>query len=88
MAMKLADMQAQLAALSAERDVLDKAIEDMIADMADVPADQRKSGEWAPNGALTKKYLELSNRQAEIEAEIVELSRGIMNSDEPPSSVH
>jgi hypothetical protein len=88
MAPKLDDMKVQLAALSAERDVLDSAIEEMIANMAEVPADQRKVGEWSPNGAMTKKYLTLTNRQAEVEAEIVDLGRAIMESDEPASSLH
>jgi hypothetical protein len=85
---KLDDMKVQLAALSAERDVLDSAIEEMIALMAGVPAEQRKGGDWAPNGAMTKKYLALTNRQAEVETEIVAIGRAIMDSDEPASSVH
>jgi hypothetical protein len=88
MAIKLDDMKVQLAALSAERDVLDTAIEEMIVSMAEVPAEQRKVGDWSPNGAMTKKYLDLTNRQAEVEAEIVDLGRAIMESDEPASSLH
>ena len=88
MATKLDDMKTQIAALSAERDVLDGAIEEMIARMAEVPAEQRKQGDWSPNGAMTKKYLDLTNRQAEVEAEIVDLGRAIMESDEPASSLH
>ena len=88
MATKLDDMKVQLAALGAERDVLDSAIEEMIANMAEVPADQRKVGDWSLNGAMTKKYLSLTNRQAEVEAELVELGRAIMESDEPASSLH
>jgi hypothetical protein len=85
---KVDDMKVQLAALSAERDVLDSAIEEMIALMAEVPAEQRKAGDWAPNGAMTKKYLALTNRQAEVETEIVAIGRAIMDSDEPASSLH
>jgi hypothetical protein len=85
---KLDDMKVQLAALSAERDVLDSAIEEMIALMAEVPAEQRKGGDWAPNGTMTKKYLALTNRQAEVETEIVTIGRAIMDSDEPASSLH
>lgn len=85
---KLDDMKVQLTALSAERDVLDSAIEEMIALMAEVPADQRKGGDWAPNGAMTKKYLALTNRQAEVETELVAIGRAIMDSDEPASSLH
>jgi hypothetical protein len=85
---KVDDLKVQLAALSAERDVLDSAIEEMIALMAEVPAEQRKGGDWAPNGAMTKKYLALTNRQAEVETEIVTIGRAIMDSDEPASSLH
>jgi hypothetical protein len=88
MATKLDDMKVQLATLSAERDLLDSAIEEMIANMAEVPAEQRKVGDWSPNGAMTKKYLALTNRQAEVEADIVDLGRAIMESDEPASSLH
>jgi hypothetical protein len=88
MATKLDDMKVQLATLSAERDLLDSAIEEMIANMAEVPAEQRKVGDWSPNGAMTRKYLALTNRQAEVEAEIVDLGRAIIESDEPASSLH
>jgi hypothetical protein len=88
MTTKLDDMKVQLAALSAERDVLDTAIEEMIASMAEVPAEQRNVGDWSPNGPMTKKYLDLTNRQAEVEAEIVDLGRAIMESDERASSLH
>ena len=88
MATKLDDMKMQLAALSAERDVLDSAIEEMNASMAEVPAEERKVGDWSPNGAMTKKYLTLTNRQAEVEADLVEIGRAIMESDEPASSLH
>jgi len=83
MSTKLNDMKAQLAALTEERDRLDQAIEEMIADMAEVPADQRTTGDWAPKGAQTVKYLELTNRQSEVETEIVDLSRAINAADAP-----
>jgi hypothetical protein len=41
-----------------------------------------------PDGASTKKYLELTERQAEVEAEIIELGRAIVETDEPASSLH
>jgi hypothetical protein len=37
---------------------------------------------------MTKKYLALTNRQAEVETEIVTIGRAIMDSDEPASSLH
>ena len=89
MAGQLNDMKARLAELSELRGKLDTAIEEMIGDMAEVAPEQRSAGDWAPNGPKTRKYLELTNNQAEIEAEIVELSRAIAESDdEPPSSLH
>ena len=72
-----------LAELNRERDVLDETIEAMIADMADAPPEVRRSGDWAADGALTRKYLELANRQAELEKEIADLSRIITASAKP-----
>jgi len=88
MANKLDDMKARLADLSSERAQLDTAIDEMIASMAEVPPEQRAASDWAPNGASTRKYLESTNRQAEVEAEIIELGRAIVEADEPASSIH
>lgn len=88
MAKKLEDMKVRLAVLSGERSQLDTGIEEMIANMAEVPAEQRSAGEWGPEGASTKKYLELTKRQAAVEAEIIDLSRDIVETDEPASSLH
>jgi hypothetical protein len=89
MAEKPEDMATRLALLIDERASLDAAIEDMIVSMAQVPAEQRAGGPWARDGASTRKYLELTGRQAEVEAAIITLSRAIVASnDEPPASVH
>ena len=89
MAEKLEDMKTRLAQLTDERTSLDAAIEEMIVSMAQVPAEQRASGPWARDGASTRKYLELTERQAEVETEIVNLGRAIVASnDEPPASLH
>lgn len=89
MAEKLEDMKLRLASLSDERTSLDAAIEDMITDMAQVAPEQRERGAWARDGSSTRKYLELTERQAEVETEIVTLSRAIVASnDEPKSSLH
>lgn len=77
MTKKAADLEASLSELMQERDELDTEIETLIADMADAPPEQRKTGDWAPNGALTLRYLELTNRQAAVEKEIIDLSREI-----------
>lgn len=66
-----------LSEMTRERDELDAVIEELIADMALAPPEARKSGDWATDGASTKRYLELTNRQAELENEIVTLSRAI-----------
>jgi hypothetical protein len=89
MAEKPEDMTRRLAQLNDERASLDAAIEDMIVSMAQVPAEQRAGGPWARDGASTRKYLELTGRQAEVEAEIIKLGRAISSSgSEPDSSLH
>jgi hypothetical protein len=89
MAEKPEDMKARLAQLNDERASLEAAIEDMIASMAQVPPEQRADGAWARDGASTRKYLQLTGRQAEVETEITNLGRAIASSDDgPESSVH
>ena len=88
MANKLDEMKALLADLSSERAQLDAAIEEMIASVAELAPEQRSASDWAPDGASTKKYLELTERQAAVEAEIIELGRAIVETDEPASSLH
>jgi hypothetical protein len=88
MASKLDDMKARLAELSSERAQLDTAIEEMIADLAEVPPEQRSASDWAPDGASTRKYLELTKRQAAVETEIIDLNRAIVENDEPASPLH
>jgi hypothetical protein len=56
--------------------------------MVQVPPEQRLAGDWAPDGTLTRKYLELTSRQAEVETEIVTLGRAFVAEDEPASSLH
>jgi hypothetical protein len=88
MASKLDDMKMRLAELSSERAQLDTAIEDMIADMAQLPPEQRSASDWAPDGASTRKYLELTKRQAAVEMDIIDLNRAIAETDEPASPPH
>ena len=83
MTKKTADLEALLSELTQERTELDSKIEDLIADMADAPPEQRTTGDWAPNGARTRKYLELTNRQAVVEKDIIDLSRQIAAGDGP-----
>ena len=86
MAEKLEEMTARLVQLTEVREILDAAIEDMIASMAQVPAEERAGGPWARDGASTRKYLELTGRQAEVEAEIIKLGRAIASSDDASTS--
>jgi hypothetical protein len=51
--------------------------------MAEATLEQRTTGEWAPDGALTRKYLELTNRQGEVEQEIIDLSRALLADSKP-----
>jgi hypothetical protein len=88
MANKLDDMKVRLAELSSERAQLDAAIEEMIASMAELPPEQRSASDWAPDGASTRKYLELTERQAAVETEIIDLNRAIVEIDEPASPLH
>jgi hypothetical protein len=74
---KLADLEAQLTDLSKERTELDAAIEEMMADMAEVPIEKRSASDWASDGALTKQFLDMTNRQAKLEVEIVAVSWAI-----------
>jgi hypothetical protein len=77
MAKKIDELQSLLAQLTDERDELEAAIEAMISEMADVPVEQRQSGDWASDGAATQHYLERANRLAAVEQAIVDLSRQI-----------
>jgi hypothetical protein len=86
MAEKPEDMKARLARLTDERASLDAAIENMIVDMAQVPVEERAGGPWARDGASTRKYLELTARQAEVETEITNLGRAIASTNNAPTS--
>ncbi len=56
MADKLDDMKLRLAELMSERAQLDAAIEEMIADMAELPPEQRSASDWAPDGVAALVY--------------------------------
>lgn len=75
MSKKIEDLEAQLSALTDERTELEASIEELIADMADVAPEARTTGDWAPKGALTRKYLELTNRLGDVEKDMIDLSR-------------
>jgi hypothetical protein len=83
MSKKSPNLELLLSELTQERTELDTAIENLIADMADAPPEARNSGEWAADGALTKRYLELTNRQAEVERDIIDVSRELTAGAKP-----
>lgn len=76
-----------LADLTRERDELDEQVQTMIGDMAAAPEEQRRSGEWAADGAATARYLALTERLAEVEQTIIDLTRQRVTSG-PQPSVH
>lgn len=85
MSKKSAELETLLSDLLQERTELDSAIETMIAAMAEAAPEQRKTGDWAPNGVLTLRYLELTNRQGEVEQGIIDLSRELAARGTPPT---
>jgi hypothetical protein len=84
---KIEDIESVLADLTRERDVLDDQVQAMIGDMAAAPEEQRRSGQWAANGSATARYLALTERLAEVEQAIIDLTRQRAASG-PPPSVH
>jgi hypothetical protein len=74
-----------LADLARERDELDDQVQAMIGDMAAAPEEQRRSGEWAADGAATTRYLALTERLAEVEQAIIDLTRQRAASGQPPT---
>lgn len=75
-----------LTELLRERDALEAEIETMIGDMAAASDAQRRSGDWAENGAATKRYLDLTERLGDVEQAIIDLTRKA--SSTPPKSLH
>jgi hypothetical protein len=81
MSRKLAELKALLADLKDERETVDAAIEQMIVELAAVLPEQRAGGDWAPGGARTRVFLDLTNRQHDLEAEIDTVSREVAGRD-------
>jgi hypothetical protein len=83
----MSDIKAHFALLQElERENLEvqDAIDTLMAEMERVPPAQRPAAEWGPSGTLTKRFLELSERQNEIAAELKLVSAAI-ESAKPPS---
>jgi cell division protein FtsB len=68
---------ALLKELEQENQEIETTIADLMDEMARVPPDQRSAGEWGPSGTQTKRFIELSERQNEIAAEIKLVSAAI-----------
>jgi hypothetical protein len=69
----MADLKAQFALLDAlerENKTVQEEIDQLIEAMALVPPEQRADSDWGPKGKLTQRFLELSERQNELAAEI------------------
>lgn len=83
MTKKSEDLEARISDLTEERTELEAKIDELIADMADAAPEQRKTGDWATDGRLTRQYLELTNRLGDVERDIIDLSRQLAAGDGP-----
>jgi hypothetical protein len=70
---------ALLKELEQENQDIETAINDLMGEMERVPPDQRSKGEWGPAGTQTRRFIELSERQDEIAAEIKLVSAAIQS---------
>jgi hypothetical protein len=61
---------ALLQELERENQEIQDTIEGLMADMERLPPEQRPDDQWGPSGTLTRRFIELSERQHEIAAEI------------------
>jgi hypothetical protein len=68
---------ALLKELEQENQELETAIHDLMIEMERVPPEQRSKGEWGPAGTQTRRFIELSERQDDIAAEIKLVSAAI-----------
>lgn len=68
---------ALLKELEREHEEIETALDGLMAEMERVPPEQRAGGEWGPSGTQTQRFIELSERQNEIAAEIKLVSAAI-----------
>lgn len=86
----MATLQEKLALLKdleEENEAVQSEIDDLMTEMARVPAEQRSVSEWGPNGTSTKRFIELSERQAEL-AEEIKLVTQAIGKEKPPKTVN
>ncbi len=62
-------------------------IESLIAEMERVPEGERSAGEWGPSGTSTRRFISLSERQRELEADIRLAARAVDRA-QPPGRVN
>ena len=68
---------ALLKELEQENREVEAALDALMAELESVQPELRSVGEWGPSGSQTKRFLELSERQNEIAAEIKLVSAAI-----------
>ena len=78
---------ALLKELEQENQEVETAIDDLMDEMERMPPEQRSAGEWGPSGTRTRRFIELSERQNEIAAEIKLVSAAI-EAAKPAKSVN
>jgi hypothetical protein len=78
---------ALLKELEQENADIEIAISELMGEMERVPPEQRSKGEWGPSGTQTRRFIELSERQDEIAAEIKLVSAAIQSAT-PAKSVN
>jgi hypothetical protein len=83
----LAAHVALLKELEQENEEIEAALADLMDEMERVPPEQRSDTEWGPSGTRTRRFLELSERQNEIAAEIKLVSAKIQAA-KPANSVN
>jgi len=88
MSRKLAELKALLIELREERERVDAGIEQMVGELAAVAPEQRAGGGWGPDGERTRAFLDLTNRQSELETEIDAVSREIASRDAGGDKLH
>ena len=74
---------ALLAELEREQQEVEARLDALMAEMENVQPELRSAGEWGPSGTQTKRFLELSERQNEIAAEIKLVSAAIASATPP-----
>lgn len=68
---------ALLKELEQENQDIEAALDELMIEMERVPPEQRAAGEWGPAGTQTRRFIELSERQNELAAEIKLVSAAI-----------